>query len=277
MSVVIERMDGSPELSVGTPDSGVSVKYIVTGAELYDDAYNALVAAVPSLFDLFGNGLFLLPRKSIGWRRVGKDVWEADVVYSTSATTDDGVPGLISESVRVTRSTEHITASKETRFASTGAPDHKNMIGVTENGVEGCDIRIAGCAYSLEYLLPDSFVTASWRRDVFNLARNTPINDAAFKGLERGEVSFEGFSLERRRGEGNWRATFEFIVSPNVTGIDVGDISEPLAVKEGHDYFWVMSRRSEDATAKSIVSRPIAFYVERVYDYGDFSIIGIGT
>jgi hypothetical protein len=34
---------------------------------------------------------------------------------------------------------------------------------------------------------------------------------------------------------------------------------------------------AEDATAKMLVKRPIAVYVEEVYPSGDFSLLGIGT
>ncbi len=40
---------------------------------------------------------------------------------------------------------------------------------------------------------------------------------------------------------------------------------------------WVRYEDSEDATAKALVKKPVAVYVEKVYEYGDFSGLGIGT
>ena len=34
---------------------------------------------------------------------------------------------------------------------------------------------------------------------------------------------------------------------------------------------------AEDATAKAIVKRPVAAYVEKVYEEGNFAALGIGT
>lgn len=40
-------------------------------------------------------------------------------------------------------------------------------------------------------------------------------------------------------------------------------------------YLWVRYANSVDDTAKALVKKPIATYVERVYEYGDFSLMGI--
>ncbi|HUT59790.1 MAG TPA: hypothetical protein VNA25_18235 [Phycisphaerae bacterium] len=40
---------------------------------------------------------------------------------------------------------------------------------------------------------------------------------------------------------------------------------------------WVRYADAKDAAAKRIVKKPIAAYVEKVYDDGDFSQLGIGT
>ncbi len=40
---------------------------------------------------------------------------------------------------------------------------------------------------------------------------------------------------------------------------------------------WVRYADAEDTTAKAIVKKPVAVYVEKVYDEGDFSGLGIGT
>ena len=40
---------------------------------------------------------------------------------------------------------------------------------------------------------------------------------------------------------------------------------------------WVRYTDAEDATAKAIVKNPVAVYIERVYEEGDLSGLGIGT
>ena len=57
--------------------------------------------------------------------------------------------------------------------------------------------------------------------------------------------------------------------------IVIGDITVPA--KGGWEYLWVLYEDQEDATAKRIVKRPIAAYVEQVRESGNFSLLGIGT
>ena len=47
--------------------------------------------------------------------------------------------------------------------------------------------------------------------------------------------------------------------------------------KKGWEYMWVRYADSEDTVAKAIVKKPIAAYIERVYDEGNFAAMGIGT
>ena len=53
----------------------------------------------------------------------------------------------------------------------------------------------------------------------------------------------------------------------NIAGID----------KEGWHYLWVRFADDEDNAAKTLIKKPIAAYVERVYEYGSFAGLGIGT
>ena len=45
--------------------------------------------------------------------------------------------------------------------------------------------------------------------------------------------------------------------------------------KKGWEYLWVRYADAEDQNV--LVKKPIAVYVERVYEEGDFSLLGIGT
>ena len=78
-----------------------------------------------------------------------------------------------------------------------------------------------------------------------------------------------------KRGNGDWEITFNFAASPNQTNITVGDIT--VAQKLGWEYMWVRYADAEDTIAKAIVKKPIAVYIERVYELGDFSNLGIGA
>ena len=78
-----------------------------------------------------------------------------------------------------------------------------------------------------------------------------------------------------KRGFEDWEITFRFAASPNVAGLQLGNIAG--IDKEGWHYLWVRFADEEDNAAKVLIKKPIAAYVERVYEYGDFSGLGIGT
>ncbi|HQL55478.1 MAG TPA: hypothetical protein PLQ87_12285, partial [Phycisphaerae bacterium] len=69
--------------------------------------------------------------------------------------------------------------------------------------------------------------------------------------------------------------TFRFAASPNVTNLTIGDITG--INKKGWEYLWVRYADSEDTVAKALVKKPIAVYIERVYDDGNLSLLGIGS
>ena len=107
-----------------------------------------------------------------------------------------------------------------------------------------------------------------------NIRLRRKVNSGSFKGLAAGECLFLGASGSMRAG-GDWEITFKFAGSPNRTNIRVGDITVPS--KKGWEYLWVKYSEQEDTAAKAIVQRPVAAYVEKVYDDGDFGALGIGT
>ncbi|MFN4261629.1 MAG: hypothetical protein ACK4RK_20290 [Gemmataceae bacterium] len=74
-------------------------------------------------------------------------------------------------------------------------------------------------------------------------------------------------------GTEDWEIIFRFAASPNATDLTVGDIQG--IEKKGWEYLWVRYADAEDEN--TLVKQPIAAYVERVYDYGDFSLLGIGV
>jgi len=148
----------------------------------------------------------------------------------------------------------------------------KGAIGVTHDNVEGVDIAIPVYNFSETHYIDDALVTPAYRGTLFSLTGKT--NNAAFKGCAAGECLFLGASGSKR-GEEDWEITFRFAASPNRTNITVGDIT--VASKKGWEYLWVRYADAEDATAKALVKLPVAAYVEKVYEEGDFSQLGIGT
>ncbi|HMN39746.1 MAG TPA: hypothetical protein PKE29_02805 [Phycisphaerales bacterium] len=116
-------------------------------------------------------------------------------------------------------------------------------------------------------------MTPSYKGTLFSLTGK--VNTGAFKGFQPGEVLFLGASGSRRGTDpdDDWEITFRFAASPNASGISVGSISG--ISKKGWEYLWVRYADQEDTGSHAIVKRPVAAYVERVYDEGNFAGLGI--
>ena len=205
----------------------------------------------------------------------GDGLWDARVHYAAS---DDREPqtGDSSFSFDTGGGTQHITQSIETidTHVPAGAevPDFKGAIGVTHDSVEGVDITAPVYNFSETHYLADATVTTAYKGTLFGLTGK--VNDASFKGLAAGECLFLGAS-GAKRGADDWEITFRFAASPNKTGITVGDITG--IDKKGWEYLWVQYEDRKDPNAKVFVKHPVAACVEKVYEEGDFSDLGIGT
>ncbi len=88
-----------------------------------------------------------------------------------------------------------------------------------------------------------------------------------------GELLFLGGSGDESTASEFIELTLRFAANPNRTGIAIGDITG--IDKKGWEYLWVRYEDVEDASAKMIVKRPAAVCVEKVYEEGNFGLLGI--
>ncbi len=202
----------------------------------------------------------------------GQGKWDCTVRYVASEDIPPEV-GESSFSFDTGGGMQHITQSIQTigSYAPPGktAPDFQGAVGATHDNVEGVDITVPIYNFSETHYIANENVN---KGAYFALTGKT--NDATFKGLAAGECLFLGASGSKR-GEDDWEITFRFAASPNRTGLTVGDITS--IDKKGWEYMWVRYADAEDTTAKAIVKKPVAVYVEKVYEDGGFSTLGIGT
>ena len=245
------------------------LRYNVRGTNDDIEARSALSAAAPAVFDLYGTGLIFLPRETITIQPVGDALWEGIVRYASIPQTNESVFAFDTGG-----GTQHITQSLQTAgtFAPAGQvpPNLKGAIGVTANSVEGVDVTVPVYQFSETHYLDDAVVTPAYKGTLFALTGK--VNSASFKGFAPGECLFLGASGSKR-GSGDWEINYRFAASPNVTGLVVGDITG--IAKKGWEYLWVRYQDAEDASAKTMVKKPIAAYVEQVYPLGDLNALGI--
>jgi hypothetical protein len=244
--------------------------YTLRGESDDVDARDYVLAHAPTSHDgLPRTGVTLDPVVTDTVTDTGK--WDVTVKFSTFIVT----PGSTSSyGFDTTGGTQHITQSLETVAAyappAKTAPDHKGAIGVTKDSVEGVDVVVPAFAWTETHYLSNAVVTDAYKTILKNMTGRW--NDAPWRTYEAGEVKFGGVVGARRSGE-FWELTFKFAESPNVTGITIGDITG--ISKQGWDYLWVQYEDTEDDTAKAIVKRPVAVYVERVAYSGSFGDLGL--
>ena len=172
--------------------------------------------------------------------------------------------------------TQHISQSLQTvgAYPAPGeiAANFWGAIGVNQDQIDGTDITVPVFNFTETHYINSALVTGAYKQALFLLTGR--VNGGGFKGFAAGEVLFLGAS-GAKRGFEDWEITFRFAASPNVTGLSLGNI---VGInKQGWQYLWVRFDDDEDTSAKTLIKKPIAAYVERVYEYGDFSALGIGV
>lgn len=172
--------------------------------------------------------------------------------------------------------TKHITQSLQTigRFPAT-APDFSGAIEVDNEGnVNGVDIAMPVMNFSETHYFSPGRVSTSYKKRVADVTGC--VNSGNFKGYAAGEVLFLGASGSRRgkHSRDYWEISFKFAVSPNVSNLRVGPLT--VSSKKGWDYLWVRYADDVSTDRRALIKKPVAAYVEKVYEQADFGGLGIG-
>lgn len=244
--------------------AGALLTFVIKGTDDDQEALDALATTAPDFFQG-------MPRQSRSIEPLGPSLWLGQARYGYAPVKESGESVL---SFDTGGGTQHITQGIQTRgiYAPVGktAPDFGGAIGVSESGVEGVDITVPVFNFSETHYLDDAVVNAAYQQTLFTLTGK--VNNATWRWFEAGEVLFMGASGSKR-GQGDWEMTYRFAASSNRAGIVIGDITG--IVKNGWEYLWVRYQDSEDSFAQSIVKKPLAVYVEQVYEYDNFALLGI--
>ena len=266
MGIQVYETPESPTLS----DDSAERRYKIEGTLNELMARTALLWASPVLF---ANGTRTLVRQTARVEPDDVDVWNGIVAYGEQKRPETGDSTYQFDTGG---GTQHITHSIKTvgKYAPPGktAPDFKGAIGVTLDNVEGVDITVPVYHFSETHYLAAAMVTGAYKAAVYRLTGK--MKGGPFRGFAKGEVLFCG-AAGSKRGEEDWEVTFKWAASENATDIKIGNITVPS--KEGWAYLWVRYRDTDDQAAKELVKEPIGAYVEQVYEYGDFSGLGIGV
>ena len=267
MTIAVEEKFESRESQTG-PNAWIERVYLVRNSD--DDL--AVKAAVASTSPLTYDGLV---RRHVHAERIAEQLWLGTARYGRPDKVSE--PPATGESVfsfDTGGGTQHITQSLATVGSyPENAPDHQGAIGVTDDAVEGVDVTVPVYHFEETHYIPDSQVTEAYRGDLFWLTGRT--NAASFRGLAAGECLFLGASGSKRGVGEDWEVTFRFAASPNKTDLSIGTITG--IEKRGWEHLWIRYHEVEDDSAHALTKRPVAVYVEKVYEEGNYGLLGIGS
>jgi len=156
----------------------------------------------------------------------------------------------------------------------TDPPDFDGCINVVNDGgkrrVEGFNLAPPPETFFYKYYPAPAMLTSSYFLTVESLVGQ--VNSVAFKGRPAG-------SLMLVRSSGGYTAgqvapiEFGFSYVANATNIPIGG-SITATTKDGHDLLWPYYADDKDDTAKTLIKKPVAAYVERIRYRDDFSKLG---
>lgn len=297
---------------LGRKDASTRTRvFHVIGTSNEDTLHAAANVAISTTYPFWtypGQPLVRLRAESYSVEYQGDTAWKVTINYEKTGADDptQTTPSKRARAFDTTGGTQHITNaiqgaelvetfpgsnvfvadSGERKYGVGGLNDATAMngaIGVDDRGVNGVDILVPALQWSESYEVPSNYVTSAYIRNVANLTAT--VNNATFRGFKKGEVLFTGASGsaedDQQKGNGPWSLTYKFVASPNcgtngtkpalscgaITGVEKG----------GHEYLWVRYSTKEDNAKNQLGQEPIAVYVNRVYHFGDFSLLGIGV
>jgi hypothetical protein len=263
MAIVVEEKFDSG--GIVRCDQGSATRlYIISGTEDDIAAADALVAFRPAMVDN-------LPAQTAEVEWLAPNYWLGKVRYGVTQRQSGEEPLY---SFDTGGGSQHITQSLFTvnRYAPAGktAPNFEGAIGVDDNSVNGVDITVPVYSFTETHYFDDSFVTESYKGILFNLTGK--VNSGSWRNYAGGEALFMGASGSKR-GKGDWEISFKFAASPNKSNITIGSITG--ISKKGWEYLWVKYESDEDTAAKTLIKKPTAVYIEKVYEEASFASLGI--
>ena len=174
-------------------------------------------------------------------------------------------------------------ASDQTRYGpgGSGAPQYpiiKTAINVTGDGVQGVDIVESVEVLSITYYKRPEDV-ASFVDDLRALVDK--VNDENFSGpwgtYLAGEARISGLEVSATAGGRLVSVSVEIERRPNASIFVYLDSTggDYLVEKKGQQYLWVRYLRAKPGNEDNVRLMSVDAYVATVYEYGDFSALGI--
>lgn len=248
--------------------------YHAIQAPLRTDAIADVRAVCPA--SMFVGGA-LLRIETLDGHETAPEVWDVDVNYSLWALNENDW----SYSFDFTGGTQHITSAKEhiadivDAGEAEGNYQHGGLINVDKDGnVHGLDMVIPVAKFHIQFAMPAILVTDAYKRTLLQLIGKT--NNALYKGALKGELLLTGVQgkLSKRNPE-VFDISYQWAFEQDAPEFTIGTL--PTTHKEGWHYVWTETEQITSPAGGRLTSKLRAYHVERIYDYADFSLLGLGT
>lgn len=279
---MVDSMSGSvTNESEGGEVREVKRRWVIGQCEGFDDAVASIELFAPDYVVQTG-GYWVRRRLEVAG--IGNKYFDCTATYQTlqlkpdqnnednENNQDDPVPGSLAWDT--TGNTERIYQALSEVAYPEGADHMEEAINVNGGNVEGVDVVRPGMRYTETWIVPAAVATNyDFLGDVHRLTGT--VNNATFRAFEPGEALFMGARCQYQGDQPYASITFEFECRPNVDDFYVKALAQ--FEKDGWDYVWI--RYQDAVNGSSLVRRPIAAYVNRVYkreSWTDLRIVGAG-
>ncbi|MFO0880742.1 MAG: hypothetical protein U0840_25700 [Gemmataceae bacterium] len=234
-------------------------------------AHAVLQSELPRTYRLGSDYLYLHGYTLTPMR--GGQSWQATAKYKSWEPLEITWSGDTSGgTVRITQSLKTVE-SFTGAFESGEPPDFKGAMNVKKGQVEGTEIYARSFSFSAEVTVPRAMFTPDYQVTLYGLT--STVNDKMFRGQPRGDVLFIGAQWVDRSSSPYIVVTYKFLGSP-AKRYETGEIGEfEEFTKEGWQYFWQYYK--EAVSNNSLIPVAYAGYVEQVYEYGNFDLLGLGS
>lgn len=206
------------------------------------------------------------------------EAWIVTGTYETLQRDDQGNDITYTFSGTTSGATQTITQGIGYQRYGTG-PNYAGAINVDKDGVQGVEIIVPTLEFQIEKVLPKvngAGVPTKWfAYNMVLLGLTGRVNAAPIWEFAARELLFLGADFSAKGG-GDVTFTYKFRASPNRlvangNALSFGAITN--VEKYGHDYLWIDYVAEE--SAGFVVRTPRTVHVHRVYEDGNFLLLGI--
>lgn len=270
MPITVEEYVRSPRITGDFHQSTMELAFKVRGTTDPAAAYSALIAACPASVTVDG---VLLSKRVFTVDYVDLELFDGTCTFSKKSLDNEELQaGESSYQFETGGGTKQVSYALATTKYPASAPDVANAVNFDGEKINGVEVQAPVFNFSETHVLPAASVTGAYKLALFNATGK--VNNGSFKGFAQGEVLFLGASGSKR-GDDDWEISFRFAASPNAASLNVAGVS--VASKRGWEYLWVNWCKEVDSPTNALKPKAQGVYVQQVYEYANFSTLGIGT